>query len=141
MFDPALSIQLTDSTTPSMVHGDAGQLEQVFLNVCLNARDALGPPGHADRVLRIEVDRARSEAPAHAPGWVRVSFTDNGAGMPEDVQARVFEPFFTTKEPGRGSGLGLATAYAIVEDHRGQLLCDSAVGVGTTFTVLLPAAT
>jgi CheY-like chemotaxis protein len=122
------------------VDGEGGQLEQVFLNVCLNARDALEAAGKKERCIRIELDVVAGEREQNASDWVRIRLTDNGTGMTDDVRGRIFEPFFTTKEVGRGTGLGLATAYAIVSDHAGRLLCESTLGVGTTFTVLLPVS-
>jgi two-component system cell cycle sensor histidine kinase/response regulator CckA len=142
-FDGGLAIELVDSPTASTVDGQGSQLEQVFLNICFNARDALDvldASATKDRRLRIELDAVLDEAAASDLGWLRIRFSDNGAGMSDDVRARIFEPFFTTKETGRGTGLGLASAYAIVSDHGGKLLCESTLGVGTTFTVLLPAS-
>lgn len=114
------------------VLANAGQIEQALLNICLNARDALlrGRPSRPTitvRVERIEPDR------------VRLSVTDNGPGMDEATRARVFEPFFTTKGMGRGTGLGLASVYAIVNEHGGKVTCTSALGEGATFTIDLPA--
>jgi CheY-like chemotaxis protein len=108
------------------------------LNICLNARDALESCGKKNPSIRIQLDTVSGESSRDPREWVRVRITDNGGGMPDEVRARVFEPFFTTKEVGRGTGLGLATAYAIVADHGGRLFCESTVGAGTTFTVLLP---
>jgi two-component system cell cycle sensor histidine kinase/response regulator CckA len=141
-FDGGLAVELVDSSTASTIDAQGGQLEQVFLNICFNARDALDalePSATKDRHLRIELDAVSDETMAPKGRWVRVRFSDNGAGMSDEVRARIFEPFFTTKEAGRGTGLGLATAYAIVSDHGGKLLCESTPAVGTTFTVLLPA--
>jgi PAS domain S-box-containing protein len=140
-FDRSIEIELVEGVCVPPIVGAPGQLEQVLLNVCINARDAFetGPPGA--RRIRVALDHVPREGDAGAPGtWVRVRISDNGPGMEEAVRARIFEPFFTTKDIGRGSGLGLATAYAIVADHGGRLLCESQSGVGTTFTLLLPAA-
>ncbi len=113
--------------------GNAGQIEQVLLNVCLNARDALTPASGAEARISIRVW-------SEAPGMVSVSVRDNGTGMDDAVRARIFEPFFTTKDVGRGTGLGLASAYAIVNDHGGRIRCTSQVGVGTLFEIDLPLA-
>jgi two-component system cell cycle sensor histidine kinase/response regulator CckA len=139
-FDRTIEMELVAPAALPAVAGDAGQLEQVFLNICLNARDALEASGKKERRIRIELDgvSGRDEDRA-SPDFVRVRISDNGSGMPDEVRARIFEPFFTTKEVGRGTGLGLATAYAIASDHGGSLLCDSQPAMGTTFTVLLPA--
>jgi signal transduction histidine kinase/CheY-like chemotaxis protein len=142
-FDRSVDIDVVSEGQLPAVIGEGGRLEQVFLNICLNARDALESSGRKERGIRIELDTAADGANAVARAardWVRVRISDNGTGMPEDVRARIFEPFFTTKEVGRGTGLGLATAYAIVRDHGGRLSCDSRFGVGTTFTILLPSS-
>jgi two-component system cell cycle sensor histidine kinase/response regulator CckA len=94
----------------------------------------------SDRRIRIELDVLRAGSAAGGESHVRTRISDNGPGMTEAVRARVFEPFFTTKEVGRGSGLGLATAYAIAADYGGRLSCVSTLGEGTTFTLLLPSA-
>lgn len=142
-FDRTIEMELVVGAELPAVAGDAGQLEQVFLNICLNARDALESSGKKGRRIRIELDSVSGQGEGeHAPrDHVRVRISDNGSGMPDEVRARIFEPFFTTKEVGRGTGLGLATAYAIASDHGGRLLCESLPAVGTTFTVLLPATT
>ena len=83
----------------------------------------------------------QEEELVHPPGdYTCIRLTDNGAGMDEETQAHIFEPFFTTKEVGKGTGLGLATVYGIVTDHKGWIECDSQLGVGTTFSVYLPVA-
>jgi len=103
-----------------------GQLNQVFLNLLVNATQAIVPPGEI--VLRCWQDA----------GAVYASVSDNGRGMTEEVRRRIFEPFFTTKEVGKGTGLGLSISYDIVKRHRGEILVESEVGKGTTFTVRLP---
>ncbi|HEX2675817.1 MAG TPA: ATP-binding protein, partial [Polyangiales bacterium] len=123
------------------VLGDPGQLEQVLLNICLNARDALemrpaGTPGASRIELLL---RARPAADGGGRNGLCIEVRDNGPGMSEDVRRRIFEPFFTTKEIGRGTGLGLATAYGIVTDHGGTIECDSRPGEGSTFRVWLPS--
>jgi PAS domain S-box-containing protein len=125
------------------LHCNAGQIEQVLVNLLLNARDAVlaaGPPrGHVS--VRVSVRRGHSDRiAADADAWVWIQVSDDGIGMTEEVKTKAFEPFFTTKGPGRGTGLGLATSYAIVRDHRGRLECASHPGLGTTFTLMLPAA-
>ena len=149
-----IALELSDDGQAALVEIDPSQLDQVLMNLCLNARDAM-PDGGVVRI-RTEVVPAGivpeagpvepepAEA-AIAPGgtagpWIAVTVTDSGSGMPPDVAARVFEPFFTTKPDRAGTGLGLAVVFSIVRQHGGSVTCTSAVGQGTTFRVLLPAA-
>jgi two-component system cell cycle sensor histidine kinase/response regulator CckA len=123
--DPAVRFHVNGD--PSLwVLGDRSQLHQVFLNLCINARDAMPHGGN----LRIDTF-CRDD-------FVIVEFTDDGCGMPPDVRERVFEPFFTTKDVGRGTGLGLATVYGVVKNHGGEIHVESEVGRGTTFRIFLP---
>jgi CheY-like chemotaxis protein len=146
-----------------LVHGDAGQLSQVIVNLALNARDALalvvaGEPGTLTRapVIRLEtanVQRADTDlgpvtarggarTPGARPGeFVRLRVADTGVGIAPEILPRVFDPFFTTKAPGQGTGLGLAVVRGIVQQHRGWVECHSAVGQGTRFDVYLPRHT
>ncbi len=125
------------------VKADLGQIEQVLLNLAVNARDAMA--GVAQAKITIELSNVTMDARAAAlrdevaPGeYVQLSVTDNGTGMPPEVQARIFEPFFTTKPQGQGTGLGLATCVGIIKQSGGYLAVYSEVGVGTIFKVLLP---
>jgi two-component system NtrC family sensor kinase len=122
-----LSLRLPEEL-PS-VRGDARNLQQVFVNLCLNGIQAMPEGG------RLEV-----EASAAEDGSVRVDVRDDGIGIPPENLDRVFDPFFTTKEPGEGTGLGLAVSYGIVREHHGRITVSSQVGVGTTFSVFLPAS-
>ena len=111
------------------VTGDFQQLQQVFLNLLLNSEQAFDGSATGQAIsIRTEV----------MDGRIRVLFSDNGPGIPQEVQSRVFEPFFTTKEVGKGTGLGLSICYGIIRDHAGEIRLESAAGKGTTFTIELP---
>jgi len=120
---------------------DAGQIEQVIMNLVVNAKDAMPAGGNINiQTSPIEVDdNLLSECGYMQPGrYVLLSVTDNGEGMDKETQARIFEPFFTTKEKGKGTGLGLSTVYGIVKQSGGYLLTQSEPGQGTTFSIYLP---
>ncbi len=111
-----------------LVVGAEQQLQQVFLNLFLNARDAMPKGGWLSVSTRVEDDRVIAEV------------ADTGSGIPSEHLARIYDPFFTTKAPGRGTGLGLSITYGIVREHEGTIRCDSAIGQGTRFTLTLPRA-
>ncbi len=115
--------------SPVKMLGIEHQLQQVFLNLFLNARDAMPSGGWLTVVTRAE-----------GGAFVVAEVADTGSGIPPEQLARIYDPFFTTKANGRGTGLGLSISYGIVEEHGGSIRCDSAVGQGTRFTVTLPAA-
>jgi len=124
------------------VVADRHQIEQVLLNLAINACDAMGNRGTLSIAVE-PVELAGPDATHHRvrPGaYVRFAVTDTGTGMDEATKQSVFEPFFTTKEVGRGTGLGLAVAHGIVTKHCGQIVVDSELGKGSTFTVFLPRA-
>ena len=126
------------------INADPGMMEQILVNLCVNARDAM-PRGGALTISTnfIEIDHAyvQRHPEATVGNYVRLSVEDTGHGMEEATLARIFEPFFTTKEIGKGTGLGLATVYGIVQQHHGWIQVESQVAKGTTFKVFLPVCT
>ena len=129
---------------PEWIKADVSQLDQVILNLVVNAVDAIPGTGAIGvTVDRREISREQAESGPWeaAPGtYARLSVTDSGMGMAPDVEERIFEPFFTTKPPNEGTGLGLSTAFGIVRQGRGYILVDTAPGRGSTFEVIWPLA-
>jgi CheY-like chemotaxis protein len=125
-----------------LVHADPGMMEQVLMNLAVNARDAMPDGGRlliSLDVVEIGAGDVARRARAVAGRFVRLLVRDTGCGIPPQDISRIFEPFFTTKEAGKGTGLGLATVFGIVERHHGWIDVTSAVGDGTTFEIFLPA--
>jgi signal transduction histidine kinase len=120
---------------------DRAQLEQILMNLVVNARDAMLGQGRVELAVgAVEIDPDRASQRAISPGrYVCIEVTDNGSGMSAETAARVFEPYFTTKSRGKGTGLGLATVHGIVQQARGDITVDSTLGKGTTFRIFLPA--
>ena len=124
------------------IQADPSRIQQVLMNLAVNARDAMPDGGH----LTIKLAHVQTEAPTPMsmrdlpPGnWVQIAVTDNGKGIPQEALSRIFEPFFTTKEVGEGTGLGLAQVYGIVEQHEGYIDVITKIGQGTTFSLYFPA--
>ena len=140
------NIDIRTHFTPDLwtVLGDATQLHQVLLNLCVNARDAMSPRGGTLKVgcENVEVDEKLASMNPGASVGPHVCFSvgDSGSGMTPEVMEKIFNPFFTTKEQGKGTGLGLATVIGIVKGHKGFLVLQSEVKVGTTFKIHLPAS-
>ena len=127
------------SDDPCWVNADPSQIQQVLLNLTLNARDAMPSHGTLEVTVSCVVDDTATEADAaRAAEIVQLCVRDTGTGIPPSVQPRIFEPFFTTKPGGHGTGLGLATVRSIVQDHGGRIKVESEIGRGTTFRVFLP---
>jgi two-component system, cell cycle sensor histidine kinase and response regulator CckA len=127
--------------TVAPIKADPGQLDQVLLNLAVNARDAMPEGGTLTvrtRLLAPAADGVDPLGTGEGGPFVRISVTDTGTGIPEGIRNRIFEPFFSTKEPGRGTGLGLSTVYGIVRQSRGSLSVESTLGEGTTFHIDLP---
>ncbi|HEX5660602.1 MAG TPA: ATP-binding protein [Polyangiales bacterium] len=132
-FDRRITLELFVADDLPPVHARAGEIEQVLLNICINARDALEGAPRADPRIEMHVERGSAN-------MVRIRIADNGPGIDDATRVRLFEPFFTTKEVGHGTGLGLASAYGILLDHHGSVRCRSTPGAGSVFIVELPVA-
>ncbi|SDS54678.1 PAS domain S-box-containing protein [Opitutus sp. GAS368] len=142
-FPRAIVIESAVAADCSPVLGDATQLQQVLLNLCVNARDAMPGGGRLTLIAaNVPVDASQAgRYPGARPGpHVLLQVTDTGGGIPPAISARIFDPFFTTKGQGQGTGLGLSTVQAIVKSHGGFVQVDSEPGRGSTFKILLPAA-
>jgi PAS domain S-box-containing protein len=137
-----IDLILHGQSEPAWVDADVGMMEQVVTNLCINARDAM-PNGGQLTIGTAKVEFDAVTAKAHAEGkpgsFVCLSVADTGCGMNEATLKQLFQPFFTTKEPGKGTGLGLATVFGIVKQHRGWIEVQSEIGVGSVFHVFLPA--
>jgi PAS domain S-box-containing protein len=134
-----ISVQLTAETAVTL--GDPGQLQQVLLNLAINARDAMPEGGDltfSTRRFRLDDEYCRTH-PESIPGdYIAVEVADTGSGIPKEIVGRIYEPFFTTKPTGQGTGMGLSMVYGIVKNHGGEIEVSSDVGRGTVFRVLFP---
>ena len=133
-----ISLRIDTALDPCVVEADKSQLEQVLMNLAVNARDSMSRGGS----LTVSVARTQATGEHHATAvgaYVTLTMTDTGCGMDAATKDRVFEPFFTTKPPGKGSGLGLSTVYGVVKQLGGNVTVDSTPLQGTVFTVYLPA--
>ncbi|NLH49529.1 MAG: response regulator [Myxococcales bacterium] len=136
-----IDLMIQPVTEECFVHLDVGQMEQVLVNLVVNARDAMPDGGmvmiRIDPVVLTESDCEDSQD--RLPGsYARISITDTGVGMAEEELKHIFEPFFTTKEVGKGTGLGLSTVYGIIQQNNGFIEVESRLGIGTTFRIYLP---
>ena len=136
---PAIEIVVSGAEDLGLVEADAGQINQVLMNLCLNARDAM-PDGGRLELETCNMSTVQSEAYAGAGSgeWVLMRVRDNGKGIEAAILPRIYEPFFTTKEVGKGTGLGLAVAFGIIKEHRGWIKCQSEPGKGACFDIYLP---
>jgi signal transduction histidine kinase len=142
LIGPEIDLRIVRSG-PVMVHADPAQIEQVVLNLVINARDAM-PEGGRLTVSVDDIELDEASAAVNAEGrigrYALLSVTDTGTGMDEKTRARLFEPFFTTKEQGKGTGLGLSIVYGIVRQSTGYITVSSEPGRGTMFLIYLPLA-
>ena len=129
--------------SPASVPVGSSALDQILINLVVNARDAMPAGGELTVTTTNEWRPRQADGPASMPlaEYVVIRITDTGIGMNDEVKARIFEPFFTTKAPGRGTGIGLQTVHSLVTQAGGRIDVISAPGAGTTFRVLLPVAT
>jgi two-component system cell cycle sensor histidine kinase/response regulator CckA len=143
VLDKRIGLKTTLGNIPT-IEGDPNQLEQVIMNLMVNARDAMPDGGLISiktSVIEIERDRFNMPASYIMPGsYVLLTVSDTGCGIPKEIINKIFDPFFTTKEKGKGTGLGLATVYGIVKDHKGYVTVQSEVDKGTIFEVYFPVS-
>ena len=138
-----ITLQYEFAESLPCTEADVCSIEQVLLNLAVNARDAMPQGGHltvSTALAHVAAD-ANSHPEATAGDFLCISVADTGCGMDEQTKSRLFEPFFTTKEVGKGTGMGLATAYGLIKQHNGWIEVESKVGTGSTFKIFLPATT
>ena len=142
MLGETITLRFDPPSTLPLVRGDVGMLEQVLMNLAVNARDAMPKGGTVTvsaKAVLIDQSYAKVHPEARPGEFLSLAVRDTGCGMSAATMSRIFEPFFTTKEVGKGTGLGLATVYGIVKQHEGWLEVASEPGKGATFTIYLPA--
>jgi two-component system cell cycle sensor histidine kinase/response regulator CckA len=136
-----IALKLECGARLPLVEGDVGMIEQIIVNLALNARDAMQEQGRltiSTRAVEIDSSAAQRNTEARPGHFITLRVVDTGCGMSPETLERIFEPFFTTKEVGKGTGLGLSTVYGIVKQHQGWIEVESQVGRGTTFQIFLP---
>jgi signal transduction histidine kinase len=141
LIGPEIEFAIRCAPEPLMLLADSGQIEQVVLNLVVNAGDAMPRGGQIIvRVEEVEVDdtEAATVVEGKAGRYARLSVSDTGTGIDEQTRAKLFEPFFTTKEQGKGTGLGLSIVYGIVKQGGGYITVESEAGQGATFLIFLP---
>ena len=141
MLTENIGVDLKLAGQPMFVHADPGMMNQVLMNLAANARDAMPAGGQLvieTAGVEFDEDSAAQSASARPGSFVRLSVSDSGGGIAPEVLSKIFEPFFTTKGVGKGTGLGLATVFGIVQQHQGWINVYSEVGKGTTFKIYLP---
>jgi two-component system cell cycle sensor histidine kinase/response regulator CckA len=136
-----IEVELQSASEVWIVNADPNQMNQVLMNLCLNARDAMSGGGRIVVSVQnclITTEKVREHSEGRLGEFVEMSVRDTGVGIPPDILPRIFDPFFTTKERGQGTGLGLALVSGIIQQHHGWIECSSTVGAGTTFRIYLP---
>jgi signal transduction histidine kinase len=144
LMGPEIEFVISRPPEPTMVIADPAQIEQVVLNLVVNARDAMPDGGRVTvKVEEVELDEAAAVAQVEgrAGRYARLTVSDTGTGIDEQTRAKLFEPFFTTKEQGKGTGLGLSIVYGIVTQSGGYISVVSEPGHGAAFLIYLPLAT
>jgi CheY-like chemotaxis protein len=137
-----INIELNLGENLKVVSADPAQVEQILMNLAVNARDAMGEEGNIiikTENLKVDQGYCRNHFGLIPGDYVLLTFSDTGQGMDQETLERIFEPFFTTKEPGKGTGLGLPMVYGLIKKHNGHIECNSKRGSGTTFSIFFPA--